>query len=247
MYTKADMDGLKSDLCSFVEDYLACHDEQTAEENWMNFKHCLFSLMEKYIPSRMSTMRYNTSWFNRTLHRMRRKQQRLYNKAKETGNHRLWTKFPEFRKQYNRALRQAHNTHIADIFSADKDDSKKAFFKYVKDLRRDRCGISPLKSGDRIVSDRQGKANVLSDYFKSVFTEEPPKDPPAMNGDSLPTLPPLTFSCDDIQKLLMQLNLNKASGPDIIPIRMLKECAPQDCTPSSSTVYSEFTFWHLTN
>ena len=143
-----------------------------------------------------------------------------------TGNHKLWTKFHEFRKQYNRALRQAHNAHITDIFSVYKDDSKKAFFKYVKDLRRDRCGISPLTSGYRIVSDPQGKANVLSDYLKSVFTEEPPEDPPAI-GDSLPTLPPLTFSCDGIQKFLTQLNPNKASGPDNIPIRMLKECAPQ--------------------
>ena len=93
-------------------------------------------------------------------------------------------------------------------------------------LRRDRCGISPLKSGDRIVSDPQSKANVFSDYFKSVLLKSHLKTHLKMNGDSLPTLPPLTFSCDGIQQFLQQLNPNKASGQDNIPI-ILKECADQ--------------------
>ena len=48
-----------------------------------------------------------------------------------------------------------------------------------------------------------------------------------MSGDRQPTLPPLEFSREGILKLLQQLNPNKASGPDNIPIRVLKECAEQ--------------------
>ena len=127
MYAKADLDSLKSNLDSHVQKHLKDHDQQTVQSNWTKFKDELFRLMDKHIPSKMSTTRHNTPWFNRTLHRMRRKQQRLYNKAKKSGNPRLWTKFREFRKQYNKALRQALNTHINDIFSPDKDDNKKAF------------------------------------------------------------------------------------------------------------------------
>ena len=221
------MNGLKADLSNFVDESLECFDNKTVEENWSCFKHNLSSLMDTYIPSKLSSTRFNAPWFNRTLHKMRRKQQRLYNKAKQSDNERMWSKYREFKKEYNKALRQAHNNHLTDIFSSDSDDNKKAFFKYIKDLRRDRCGISPLKSEDKIVSDSQGKANVLSEYFSSVFTKEPTEDIPLPSGDSLPSIPPLEFSRDGIVKLLQDLNPNKASGPDNIPVRILKECAEQ--------------------
>ena len=51
MYAKADLDCLKSELCSFVEDYLKNNDEQTVEENWMDLKQCLFTVMDKYVPN----------------------------------------------------------------------------------------------------------------------------------------------------------------------------------------------------
>ena len=228
LYSKADLDGLRSDLGDYVTEYMKCCDERSVEDNWTDFKTHLFSCMEKHIPSKMSTTRYNTPWFNRNLHRMRRKQQRLYNRAKHSGNNRLWEKYRDFRRQYNKALRQAQRTHMEDIFSADKEDNKKAFFKYIKNLRRDRCGVSPLKTGDNIVSDPQGKANILSDYFKSVFTRETTDNFPEIAGDKLPTIPPLVFTEDGtVLKLLHNLNPNKASGPDKIPIRILRECADE--------------------
>ncbi len=74
-----------------------------------------------------------------------------------------------------------------------------------------------------IVSDLQEKANVLSEYFISVFTKEQTEDIPLSPGDSLPSIPPL----DGSVKLLQDLNSNKASGPDNIPVRILKECSEQ--------------------
>ena len=142
LYSKADLDGLRSDLGDYVTEYMKCCDERSVEDNWTDFKTHLFSSMEKHIPSKMSTTRYNTPWFNRNLHRMRRKQQRLYNRAKHSGNNRLWEKYRDFRRQYNKALRQAQRTHMEDIFSDDKEDNKKAFFKYIKNLRRDRTVVS---------------------------------------------------------------------------------------------------------
>ena len=118
LYSKADLDGLRSDLGDYVTDYLKWCDERSVEDNWTDFKTHLFSSMEKYIPSKMSTTRYNTPWFNRNLHRMRRNQQRLYKRAKHSGNNRLWEKYRVIeisRRQYNKALCQAQRTHMEDI------------------------------------------------------------------------------------------------------------------------------------
>ena len=110
------------------------------------------------------------------------------------------------------------------MFSGEKENNKKAIFKYIRKLRKERCGISPLKSGSNIISDPQGKANVLSDYFKSVFTQETIDSMPSIKDTKLPDISPLQFSTDGILKLLHQLDPNKASGPDNIPVRILNEC-----------------------
>ena len=156
---------------------------------------------------------------------MRKKQQRLYNKAKHSGNERLWIKFRDFRKQYNKSLRNSHKDYIKTMFTQENENNnKKSFFKYIKNLRKDKCGISSLKTDISIVSDPQGKANILSNYFKSVFTLEPEGCMPPLSHNRLPAIPPLYFSTDGILKLLHQLDPNKASGPDNIPVKILKEC-----------------------
>ena len=226
-YGKAKMAELKSDLDAFVNTSLGDFNSSTVEENWVSFKTELFDKMDKYIPSKMSSTRRNVPWFNRDLHKMRRKQQRLYNSAKTSGNPRLWEKFREHRKNYNKALRQAENNHIRNLFSQeDNKDNNKAFYKYIKNLRRDNSGISPLKVDGKTISDPQGKANVLSDYFRSVFTDEP-SSVPTMSEEKLPSITPLAFNTNGILKLLDGLNASKASGPDNIPVRILKECAVQ--------------------
>ena len=95
------------------------------EENWLNFKTELFDKMDKHIPSTFSTTRCNVSCFNRNLHKMRQKQQRLYDNAKKSGNPRLWEKFRENRKDYYKALRQAENNHIKKLFSKEKKTTSK--------------------------------------------------------------------------------------------------------------------------
>ena len=47
--------------------------------------------------------------------------------------------------------------------SPEKEDNKKAFYRYIKNLRRDSSGISPLKVEGRTISDPPGKAGALSD------------------------------------------------------------------------------------
>ena len=192
------MADLKSDLHAFVNSSLGDFNSHTVEENWLNFKTELFDKLDKHIPSTFSTTSRNVSCFNKNLHKMRQKQQRLYDNAKKSGNPRLLEKFRENRKDYNKALRQAENNHIKNLFSQEKEDNKKAFYRYIKNLRRDSSGISrlnPLKVEGRTISDPQGKANVVSDYFKSfqVFTDEP-SSVPTISEEKLPSISPLGFN-----------------------------------------------------
>ena len=58
--------------------------------------------------------------------------------------------------------------------------------------------------------------SILNNYFTPVFTMEDGSIP-TMNGSSFPDISPL-FICDEgVANLLLNLDDNKASGPDGIP------------------------------
>ena len=77
------------------------------------------------------------------------------------------------------------------------------------------------------------KAELLNSQFKSVFTRQDTEHIDKLLGPNYPTINPLVINPKGVGKLLSQLNLSKASGPDQIPCRILKglseEVAPVFC------------------
>jgi len=53
-----------------------------------------------------------------------------------------------------------------------KNDSK-SFYSYVRSKQRSKVRVGPLKdTSDKIISDNKEAANLLNEYFASVFTVE---------------------------------------------------------------------------
>ena len=70
------------------------------------------------------------------------------------------------------------------------------------------------------------KANALNNQFTSVFTIE--RYPiPVIDPSLYSSMPPLDIGTNGIIKQLKNLNQNKATGPDELPARVLKETAEQ--------------------
>ena len=70
------------------------------------------------------------------------------------------------------------------------------------------------------MSGTTAKANVLNQQFESVFTRETPLTDQHRTPQEYPDIPDLKFT------LLENLDPTKATGPDQIPPRVLKELAP---------------------
>ena len=62
---------------------------------------------------------------------------------------------------------------------------------------------------------------------ESVFTNENSDALPDMPSEQYPPMANFTITTQGIENLLKKLNPRKANGPDLIPSRVLKECAPQ--------------------
>lgn len=165
---------------------------------------------------------------NDTLHRMLRKKQRLYNKAKKSGS---WSRYKEVKKKCQQMARQAEYTYIQDkINEALLVNDTKPFWKYIKSKRNDNNNIAPLLKNGQLVSEDAEKANILLEQFTNVFSPLVPtvfEKPDKLHHIDMPDI---EITTEGVEKLLSQINPAKSPGPDQIPNvflkTMCKEIAP---------------------
>ena len=94
-------------------------------------------------------------------------------------------------------------------------------------MKNDTSGIQALKDGDNLISDNKGKAQLLNTQFMSVFTNESSGDipcPPPLDRN-IPSIPDIEIREEGVQKLLEDLDPNKATGPDGISPWVLRTSA----------------------
>ena len=95
-----------------------------------------------------------------------------------------------------------------------------AFYKFVNNKLSSKSGIAPLKNKDGIlITDDVEKADLLNDYFQSVFTTDDgtlPPFPSRLGFDNI-KISDITISPKIIEKILKKLKTNSAAGPDNLP------------------------------
>ena len=96
-----------------------------------------------------------------------------------------------------------------------------------------------MKENGRLHSDPQDKANILNQQYQSVFTHDKGSDTnPTPDGEPAPTMPNIEITSHGVLKLLQKLNPQKATGPDMLPARVLKELA-NECAPYLGYIYQK--------
>jgi hypothetical protein len=199
------------------------------------------SLIKKYVPSKQASSRHNQPWVNREIIKLSRKKAKYFKKAKASNSMDDWHNFKDLKKTLQKECRIAHANYIKDIIGVSEDDhskpTTKKFWKYVKSIRRDSTGTSPLKKDGITSSDPTTKANILNDQFSSVFTREDLSSIPEIIGPSqYPDINFLQIHPKGVCKLLKDLNPHKAAGPDNVAPTLLKECAIE-LSPSLSMLF----------
>ena len=93
--------------------------------------------------------------------------------------------------------------------------------------------IPPLKTADgRWITDPEEKAQLLSDTFaaKSVLPP-PPTDPAEYPEPTVKMSGFLVIRARAVKRILKALNVSKATGPDRVPARLLRECSTELAAP----------------
>ena len=88
--------------------------------------------------------------------------------------------------------------------------------------------MAPLRDQGKLHSDPVDKANILNRQYQSQFTDEDKSEMSQPEGEPSTTMPDIHVTTEGVLKLLQKLNVNKASGPDMIPARLLKKTIKRD-------------------
>ena len=216
LFKKADWKSIDEESSKFCINFPANCDRNSVKENWVSFKAHVNFMLDKFVPTKVYSTRYNLPWFDGTAKSLGRKKQKLYNRAKICNNPDHWNDYKYIQKLTNKHLKKAHRGHINKRLSnALEENNTKPFWNYIKSLRNDSVGVAPIKDKNQLHSDPTTKASLLNAQFQSVFVKDDKKGTsPIPTGESFPAIDNINISARGVEKLLSKLAVNKASGPD---------------------------------
>ncbi|GAB0184104.1 mitochondrial enolase superfamily member 1 [Grus japonensis] len=145
-----------------------------------------------------------------------------------------WEEYRETVRAAREQVRKA-KALIELNLTRDVKDNKKSFYRYVSDKRRMRENVGPLQNetGDLVTQDMR-KAEVLNDFFASVFTGKCLSHTAQVTeGRDWENAEPPTVGEDQVREYLRNLKVHKSMGPDELHPWVLRELADEMARPLS--------------
>ena len=193
---------------------------------------------DKCIPKKMRRIGSRPIWMNKNILRMIRKKKRIW-KAYSSQDYyqRDFQSFQAYKKlqsDVKKAVQQAKRK-LEKSLAKNAKKNPKAFYSYLKKKNCNKVSVGPLIDGENLVTDDSQMAELLNNFFCSVFTREKLADMPEpeqlYRGDE-----PLTeadFKEEDVRKKLTNLKPSAAPGPDGVWTRILQKLADVLAKPLS--------------
>jgi len=115
-----------------------------------------------------------------------------------------------------------------------KNGNKKPFMAYVKSKTKHREGVGPLKVNGKYTNDDNEMANILNDFFSSVYTQENTYMVPAAPSETCEnSLENIYFTETMIRTKIQNMKTSSSCGPDGISSKFLQTFQDQLSQPLS--------------
>jgi hypothetical protein len=243
LYDKGNYEEMRTEINTVNWDQEIQKNDKDIDRQWMYFKTVYNNIVAKYVPVRKThlndrqTVTGKKHKYNKDITCAVKRKHRLWQRFVETGD---TLKYEQYRTARNLAkglIRDFHRQVEKQIAKQVKTNPKK-FWAHVNCKTKVRNDIPELvisteQDGSvRKTSNVLERAEKMSEYFSSVYTQEPDDE---INIEScelvLPKLSVMTVTEELVLKKLLNLNSSKSPGPDNIHPRVLKEIGKEICTP----------------
>ena len=196
-------------------------------KSWEIFQGIFNGAVNQCVPFRNRRKQVNTKpkWWTNEISRNLTTKKRAHDRYVVTRDQNDRDEFCRVRRETKRLIRQSKRNLEEHIANSSKSNPKE-FYSYVRNKKMLGSTIGPLATTDgNIVNEDTEMANILNDFFASVFTDEDPGDikpfPARHNDDTY--LNNIHITERDILQTVTKMNVNKTPGPDKISPRILKE------------------------
>ena len=195
------------------------------EEGYRFFKACIDNAVEKSTKRKSMHSKKNLYMSRKALQLKKRKRTlwSTYCRTRDILDHARFVRCRNELRGLTRQLRREHERKL----SVDVKHNPKAFWRYANSRLRTKCRVEDLRDVDgAVTSTNEAKAQVLSNFFSSVFTEEDISDvPELLDIQEVVTLEDVDVSPQRVQAKLAELKPTSSPGPDSIHPRLLRESA----------------------
>ena len=212
-YEKGDYHGIRNQLV----------DPKAQLNTWEKVKNCMKELVKKFVPLIKIRISGNQMPLARAVHMKIKEKKKAWKTFKNYQTAENLTKYRTKRNEVRSATRSEALTREKEISSEVKTNPKK-FWSYVRQKTTIREAFPVLIKANGMLTETDNKeAEVLSNFFASVFTDEPPGNweispPPTASIDDN-----LELTMNDLREELNRLDTSKSPGPDGIHPRVLLE------------------------
>ncbi|MCW4344426.1 MAG: reverse transcriptase domain-containing protein [Candidatus Thiodiazotropha endolucinida] len=206
-----------------------------------NIKSTILSIAKECIPNRHITIRpAEPPWITTEIKRDIRKRKRAYRKAKVSGLEADWQKFRKMRNKAVNTIRKGKKAFYDNLALKLKSESlsSKDWWSTLKKIisPQSKSSVPPLEHNNSIYTDDYDKANIINNYFqRQTLLDCQNAVLPDIQLDAIESqLSQIVLSPYEVEKVLETLPLGKASGPNGLSNRILRELSSELSSPLCS-------------
>ena len=227
---KADFDKLVETLTCI--DWPTELNDVSGLHGWELVKERIDKATEACVPKKLRRVSNKPLWMTKNVLRLIRKKRRLwkcYSSSRYTENdYHDYLAYKKVQDQVKKAVKNAKRNFEKKLAKDARKNNTKPFYSYMKKRTSNQVTVGPLKdSSGQLVTDDECMADILNDFFCSVFTREDTTDIP--DAEQLyHGMEPLEFvqiTPAQVQKKLSSLKPNSAPGPDKLWPKVLHKLA----------------------
>ena len=218
LYYKGDYDSMRKYFKSIDWNLLLLN--ENTQDSWdLFYDHFCFAL-NAFIPVTNKSIHINKKkWVNSEVKFQIKSKRRSFNKYYRHQTKENWLKYTLERNKATKLVNETRMNFERKICANIKENPK-SFWQYVKAKNMKQNKLCQIKDPEGIVHyDDIGKANLLNEYFTSVFTVDTAFEEYATLDNGIGSI---YFTQKDILLLIENLNCSKAAGPDGIHSKIIK-------------------------